>query len=41
MNLTQLSKTYRDTLLKDVIPFWLKHGMDRKHAGTPPAGTVS
>ena len=33
MNLTKLSKTYRDTLLTDVIPFWLKHGMDRKHGG--------
>ena len=33
MNRTQLSKTYRDTLLTDVIPFWLKHGMDRKHGG--------
>lgn len=29
----QLTVTYRDTLLKDVIPFWLKHGMDRKHGG--------
>jgi N-acylglucosamine 2-epimerase len=24
---------YRDTLLNDVIPFWLKHGLDRKHGG--------
>lgn len=24
---------YRDTLLKDVIPFWLRHGLDREHGG--------
>lgn len=24
---------YRDTLLDDVIPFWLRHGMDREHGG--------
>lgn len=24
---------YRDTLLKDVIPFWLEHGMDRERGG--------
>lgn len=24
---------YRDTLLNDVMPFWLKHGMDREHGG--------
>ena len=24
---------YRDTLLNDVIPFWLRHGMDREHGG--------
>ena len=24
---------YRDILLNDVIPFWLKHGMDREHGG--------
>lgn len=27
------AKIYRDTLLDDVIPFWLKHGLDRKHGG--------
>jgi N-acylglucosamine 2-epimerase len=27
------SKIYRDSLLKDSVPFWLKHGMDRKHGG--------
>lgn len=24
---------YRDTLLEDVIPFWLRHGMDREYGG--------
>lgn len=28
-----LSAVYRDTLLKDVVPFWLNHGMDGKHGG--------
>lgn len=28
-----LLSLYRDTLLKDVIPFWLDHGMDREHGG--------
>ena len=25
--------TYRDTLLQDVIPFWLRHGLDPEHGG--------
>jgi len=29
----QLARLYRATLLHDVIPFWLKHGMDREHGG--------
>jgi len=29
----ELRKVYRDGLLHDVIPFWLKHGMDRQHGG--------
>lgn len=28
-----LIKTYRDTLLKDVIPFWMDHSVDREHGG--------
>lgn len=24
---------YRDTLLREVVPFWLDHGLDRKHGG--------
>ena len=27
------SKTYKDELLKSIMPFWLKHGLDRKHGG--------
>ncbi|SKA98431.1 N-acylglucosamine 2-epimerase [Prosthecobacter debontii] len=29
----QLAAFYRDTLLHDVMPFWLKHGMDAEHDG--------
>ena len=29
----ELQKLYRTSLLEDVIPFWLKHGIDRKHGG--------
>ena len=29
----QLTALYRTTLLEDVIPFWLKHGLDREHGG--------
>ena len=28
-----LAAQYRDALLGDVIPFWLKHGMDEEHGG--------
>lgn len=28
-----LAQFYRDTLLDDVIPFWLRHGLDREHGG--------
>ncbi|MBA4147612.1 MAG: AGE family epimerase/isomerase [Verrucomicrobia bacterium] len=31
--LEQLTRTYRETLLNDVIPFWLRHGIDREHGG--------
>ncbi|MFA7234911.1 MAG: AGE family epimerase/isomerase [Terrimicrobiaceae bacterium] len=33
MNRKLLAETYRETLLDDVIPFWLKNGMDRRHGG--------
>ena len=29
----ELIATYRDGLLGDVLPFWLKHGWDREHGG--------
>ena len=28
-----LAEVYRNALLGDVMPFWLKHGMDREHGG--------
>ena len=31
--LAKLRQTYRDELLRDNIPFWLKHGPDREHGG--------
>ena len=33
MSGSSLATLYRDTLLQDVIPFWLRHGMDREHGG--------
>ena len=30
---TALAEFYRRTLLDDVVPFWLKHGLDREHGG--------
>jgi N-acylglucosamine 2-epimerase len=30
---SRLAATYRDALLVDVIPFWLRHGLDREHGG--------
>lgn len=30
---TQLAALYRSTLLDDVMPFWLRHGLDREHGG--------
>jgi N-acylglucosamine 2-epimerase len=29
----RLAAQYRATLLEDVIPFWLRHGLDREHGG--------
>jgi len=29
----ELSQFYRSTLLDDVIPFWLRYGLDREHGG--------
>jgi len=28
-----LAHVYRTTLLDDVVPFWLRHGLDREHGG--------
>lgn len=28
-----LVSVYRDSLLRDVMPFWLRHGLDREHGG--------
>ena len=33
MNLSTLAPYYRDTLLSDVLPFWLNHAMDLEHGG--------
>lgn len=32
-NCSQHAVFYRDTLLQDVIPFWLRHGVDREQGG--------
>ncbi len=32
-HITALRDCYRDTLLDDVLPFWLKHGLDEEHGG--------
>jgi N-acylglucosamine 2-epimerase len=29
----QSAQLYRKTLLNDVVPFWLRHGIDRVHGG--------
>ena len=28
-----LLAVYRDGLLEDVVPFWMRHGIDREHGG--------
>lgn len=33
----RLSELYRATLLEDVMPFWLRHGLDREHGGISTA----
>src|SRR5689334_13750059 len=33
INVPDLAADSRRTLLDDVIPFWLRHGMDREHGG--------
>ena len=29
----ELIRTYRSGLLEDVLPFWMKHAVDREHGG--------
>ena len=31
--LDRLRQGYRDGLLQDVVPFWIRHGVDREHGG--------
>ena len=33
IDLARCGAIYRDALLDDVIPFWLRHGLDRQHGG--------
>lgn len=33
MDRAKLANTYRDALLSDVIPFWLRHGLDHEQGG--------
>jgi N-acylglucosamine 2-epimerase len=33
MKTAELASFYRTTLLDDVMPFWLRHGLDREHGG--------
>ncbi len=33
MDVATLQRLYRGALLNDVIPFWLRHGMDREYGG--------
>ena len=33
LTMPDFSALYRDTLLQDVMPFWLRHGLDREHGG--------
>ncbi len=31
--IAELTSVYRDTLLEDVVPFWIDHAVDRQHGG--------
>lgn len=33
MNKTEYARQYRDNLLNDVVPFWIKNSPDREHGG--------
>src|ERR1700739_2467079 len=30
---SELLREYRDRLADEILPFWLKHGLDREHGG--------
>jgi N-acylglucosamine 2-epimerase len=32
-NFSELAQLYRDTLLNNIIPFWMQHSIDHKHGG--------
>lgn len=32
-NFSELLTIYEDTLLNDIVPFWMKHGIDREYGG--------
>jgi N-acylglucosamine 2-epimerase len=32
-NFSELSQLYRDTLLNNIIPFWMQHSIDHQHGG--------
>ena len=31
--LQQWAEKYKDDLLNNIMPFWMKYGLDRKHGG--------
>ena len=31
--LTELSECYRKDFVENIMPFWMEHGLDRKHGG--------
>ena len=32
-NFTELLTIYKKTLLEDIVPFWMKHGIDHDYGG--------
>ena len=33
--LTEWSECYRKDFVENIMPFWMKNGLDRKHGGVP------
>ena len=31
--INQWASSYKDDIMNDIMPFWMKHGLDRKHGG--------